>query len=240
MDCNHARLLLHFVRPGSTELEPQDLDSLRQHLADCAACGAAARAEKRFDDVIGRAMHAVPLPLHLRQRVLDRLAKEDPYRRRRRLLAGAAAAAVLLLAAGVSWHVWLRPLPEIEIPISFVEARTPAAVEAWFRDHEGIDMVAPRYGPEGRAFNYELLESLEVAVHQGQPVPRLCFHSVEGGRQVTAAVWVLSERQFSFENLPSSVSGSTMVIGPEGGFVFIVEYSGGSLEPFLRPPLRGA
>ena len=43
MDCEFARQLLIFARPGATELEAADVAALEGHLADCVDCRARSR-----------------------------------------------------------------------------------------------------------------------------------------------------------------------------------------------------
>src|SRR5713226_1144520 len=101
MDCRTARMLLPYAaRPA--ELGPEDTADLSAHLAACADCGALARSEKSFDDAIGRAMIAVPVPDGLLGNINNRLRRS---RRRKHLLRmGTAAAAVFLVT--VTAAVW--------------------------------------------------------------------------------------------------------------------------------------
>src|SRR5262245_58623225 len=103
MDCRTARLLFEVAGPlRPAELEAADAENLERHLSDCAECAAAAQALGREDEVLGRAMSAVPLPPGLRGRLLTRLdAERDMHNRRqtRRWLTMGAAAAVVLIAA---------------------------------------------------------------------------------------------------------------------------------------------
>jgi hypothetical protein len=230
MDCNHARLLLHFVRPGSTELEALDLESLRHHLADCPDCGAGARAEQRFDEAVGRAMHSLAVPQGLRERVLERLAKEAPGRHRRRLLTGLAAA-VLLLAAGVTWLIASHKL-EVQMPEQMVYlASKEAEVETWFAN-QGIRMEVPG------VLNPDLLRSYGIAIHQGRRVARLVYQGrSERGGPAIAEVFVLSDRDFLLDPpQPVSSGGRTAEHLPteQPGFLFLIIHDGGSWTVFKK------
>ena len=83
MDCKTARLLLEYARPNSHELDETEARALEEHLAGCTDCDQQTGAERRADEVIGRAMRAVDVPDQLRSRVLARLAEEQVQRRRR-------------------------------------------------------------------------------------------------------------------------------------------------------------
>src|SRR4051794_242887 len=72
MDCDLARQLLPFARPGGADLEAADRVALDRHFAACPACAAAA-AELAFDAGLAGAMRAVPVPDALRGRLLTRL-----------------------------------------------------------------------------------------------------------------------------------------------------------------------
>src|SRR5438094_788506 len=98
MDCRTARLLLDFARPIPAELEADASRDLEHHLAGCADCDSLARAERRLDEPLGRAMRAVPLPLGLRDRLLARLDAERGAWQRRWMFRSLAAAAALALA----------------------------------------------------------------------------------------------------------------------------------------------
>ena len=71
MECNAVRLLLAFRRPGGpSELAPEDLAAIDQHLAGCPACAANVAQSARFDAAIATAMRTVFIPVNLKARVL--------------------------------------------------------------------------------------------------------------------------------------------------------------------------
>src|SRR4051812_32941707 len=74
MDCNHARRLLDFARPGVSELDAADLIALETHLAECSACATAYRAERRSDERLAAAMQAVPISGTGSSRLMAKLA----------------------------------------------------------------------------------------------------------------------------------------------------------------------
>ena len=91
MDCKTARLLLDFARPLCPELDTADAEALHSHLAECPECGPFAAGERRIDGHFGRAVRDVPVPEHLRDRLVKRLAVERDAWYRRRLLPAAPA-----------------------------------------------------------------------------------------------------------------------------------------------------
>ena len=68
MDCDTARLFLHFCRPGHDDLGGPEAVELEDHLAHCTACHAQALSQRHFDAHLGRAVrHGVvrgPLVVH--------------------------------------------------------------------------------------------------------------------------------------------------------------------------------
>ena len=75
MDCRTAQILLPF-RDRPDELADDERAELEQHLAGCKNCAALARAERSFDDSVGRAMQNVVVPAGLREQIVGRLAIE--------------------------------------------------------------------------------------------------------------------------------------------------------------------
>src|SRR5215510_8882873 len=103
MDCDNARLYLPFVTPGGKDLDGAEAAELHAHLAQCITCNALAMNSNRIDQHLGRAMRAVPIPMGMKGRVLERLAEDRGAVRRRWLKrAGwvAGVAALLLLVWG--------------------------------------------------------------------------------------------------------------------------------------------
>jgi hypothetical protein len=235
MDCNTARQLLVFDRPLASELAPPDAEALRTHLADCGACGRLAQAERTFDDQLGQALRAVPIPEGLRERLLTQLAAERDDWYRGWLLRGTGiAAAVALLTWGL-WS-WLGQKPEPLSPQQvshefFARAGLPPAeLEKSFRD-QGVNMVAP---PQ---FNYHFLTWYTLAEFQNEMVPYLEFRRGDA----FARVFVLSDRQFNLQNvagmLPADSGGfkvemQTFPVGGPPRFAFVIVYSGDSLDAF--------
>src|SRR6516164_810648 len=104
MDCNHARLLLTFSH-DQVKLDARDAQGLQTHLGQCRECDTLFAAERQFDQVVGQAMRAVPVPPSLKERLLAKLTPpRQPWSVQR--LIPAAAAACLLVVLGLSWHLF--------------------------------------------------------------------------------------------------------------------------------------
>jgi hypothetical protein len=108
MDCETARLFLHFDRPGEHDLDGPEADELHAHLEHCSACNSLAQTARRLDQHLGRAMRAAPVPAGLKGRLLERLAADRRLSRRRRVglvakVLGVAACLLLFVWAGWSY-----------------------------------------------------------------------------------------------------------------------------------------
>jgi hypothetical protein len=251
MDCKHARLLLHFTHPRTTELEAGDAAELESHLADCPQCGALAQAERRADNRIGQAMRAVPVPDGLRTRLLAQLDAEREHWYRRRLVraaAGLAAAAAVVLAAWLAISHLRRPVPP-QLPLAgeefFADTAnpSPAKVEEGFWQQYRVRVEAPGNGGDDHSLNYSLLRYYGMAPFQGKSVPMLLF--TRGNDQ--ARVYILSYRDFDLKEAVANrqifVSGCQIEVWPPPSaadvnnprFAYVIIYTGDSLQPF-RPP----
>jgi hypothetical protein len=206
MDCNDARLLLHFARPLSTELEESEAEALATHLNRCADCADRQRAARRLDEHLGRALRDVPIPDGLQNRLKARLNRERDQWYRKRLLTWGAAAAVLFLAVSLGWNA-LRPRPEA-VNLEVVkdqanqEFRTPANVEGWYRERKVV-MKAPTQ------FDYDFLVQCAVVEFQGKRVPMLQFQKGNPGSNDNVAwVYVLTDSQFDLNSLEGKQTSS--------------------------------
>jgi hypothetical protein len=241
MDCKTARLLLEFDRPAADELDGAEHEELQAHIAECPDCGPIARAERRADHEVGKAMRAVEVPADASARLVERLRGERRLHTNRRWLrrgmAAAGIAALLVLGVCLGWQ---RNQP---VPVNLEAAATdslgkhlnpqPSTVENWFRDR-GLEMAAP---PD---FNYALLSYYDVTEYDGKRVPLLLFRS--GNDQ--AVVRVLPAKQFvppDVERFPGS--GCTVVWRSHPSdkrFGYLVVYTGASLDTFLAQAGGGA
>jgi hypothetical protein len=239
MDCQHARLLLEFARPGQHELDTTETEALETHLEDCAECGRIAQAERRVDHVVRQALLNVPVPAGLRDRLMERLVAERDAWYRRWLVRGVglAAAIVLVVWLGQAW--WSSRVPAVDWVAlqNDLEPRDAAQIEAWFRlRHQGI-VTHPD-------LNYKLVAGYGVSLLQGQHVPHLVFFAPAQGADKPAAiahVYVLSDRQFDLETTKSTMGQhyfhQTVLVEkpPEHpDFLFLIITSSKTLEPFKK------
>jgi hypothetical protein len=239
MDCNDARRLLAFARPGVAELDGADLASLETHLAECAACGAAYRIERRYDERLAAAMQAVPVTADGPARLMARLSAARWAWWRNRVLVFAAAAIGAVLLGTIAFSYFGRPtLDPVTVAQSAYEqtgqGRTweeaRSIVDQWLR---GIDLrlSAPA------EWNYKLVAFLERSQFEGlSSVPTIVFTN----GNVAARVYVV--RASAFKNLdaleqPIEAGGCAVFVRRYAelpGWAFIVVTSGGPIEQFLR------
>jgi hypothetical protein len=234
MDCKTARLLLVFCAKAA-ELDPCEAEALDNHLMECSPCAALARAEHQTEQQLGLAMQNVPLPSHLRQRLLLRLQAERKtwYRhlpQRHPRLAGAVAA-MLLLTVGLALYAALRPPRPLDLAdiADKWNAEVTASREQVQKSFEerGFPIVVPA------EFNYQYLASYELQPFAGKMVPHLLF--LRGPNY--AAVYILSSSDFDVRaavEQPREGSGRFTVElrpGPaHANIAYLIKYTGGSLD----------
>lgn len=240
MDCTTARMLATFFGRGGAELAADDATALAAHLAACPACAAAVQQERAFDDRIGQAMLAVPVPANLHAKLLDGLAVQQGAAHRHKFFGAAAlAASVLVVAAGViGWRILHAPTLDLDQVLAQADdsARAPRDhAERLLRD-EGVD-----FDPYNLRFDMMLLSAVGKENLQGQQVPTLYFQNTR--KNSTAKVFVIKKTQFDWNGL----KGQPPVQNHEGfghqvvllehavrdDRAYVVVFTGGSLEPFL-------
>jgi hypothetical protein len=237
MDCRTARLLLEFVRPHATELEADDADGLEAHLCGCPECEALARSEHQLDDHIGHAIRDVPVPLGLRERILDRLGRErqDCYRRwMGRCLRVVAGTAALFLIAYLALQWRGRHLPRLDDPeeickVALAPVLSPSdrqQTSQWFRSRGAVTELPPR-------FDFAYPHVCGFADFKDQQVPHLIFMH----ERTHAEVYILSPRQFDFGKLgadrdfkryvsPSGDAYKVQVWREANGYFYVIVYCG--------------
>jgi hypothetical protein len=238
MDCELARRLLPFARPGGPDLEAADRAALDRHVAGCSACAASAAADGAFDAGLARAMRAVPVPDALLARLNTRLtaARWVVYRRL------AARLLLLLCAFGIAatlWTAWRRPtLDPTAVAMQAYELsgqgkgndEAREAVTNW------LHQIDPRLDAPDE-FNYRLFAFACPSDFQGlSGVPTLVFSRGE------ALCRVYAVREGQFKDLAAfrdavEVGGCT--VEPRRypsirGWVFVVVTSGGPPDEFRR------
>lgn len=241
MDCNHARLLMVLQGRDAHELDADGRAALEVHLEQCADCLAWSSQEGRVDETLGRAIQNVPVPAALPSKILHTLEHQRRPRRGRWI---SAAAACLLVGLSVGGYVWYTERPEltfgtIDRDSGYIALTSAAAVEESFAEH-GMMIVAPRQ------FNYDRYNWSGLVPVKGRHVPRIDFFH-RGDNDAAAAVahvYVIAEDRFDVRELLDAVQSPTpsnnhiiQVLRPIDavGFVYIVVYTGGSLQPFLVP-----
>jgi hypothetical protein len=238
MDCNLARRLLPFARPGGADLDASDRAALGHHLETCPACAAAAVADRAFDGSLARAMRAVPVPDGLSIRLSNRLvaARMAIYRQ---LVIRVLLAACFVVAAGVGWSVWRRPVLDAGqlaqqtydfsgSSRSADDARRTAA--AWLQQFDAR-LAAPA------EFNYRLLSFADRSNFQGLAgVPTLVF----ARNDATMRVYVVSEKSFrGIGEVREDVGDCTVEVRRYDmmpGWLFVIVTSGAPPEAFQQQP----
>lgn len=223
MDCQHARLLTHFVRPGEPLLEPAEMGAFNEHLAACPECRQLAQTQRRADEKIARTVRDVKAPAGLRERIVTRLTYER--RPSRRMVLSLAASVLLLIGGGLTWTLW--PAPQLDL-LALVENKagsSPERVQAWFAD-QGLNITLPQ------KFNYEHLDDYAVVLLQGQPVAKLTFRLRSMGSMsgAVAHVHVVPANWFTIDKDQSH--GVVVEAAGESNNLFLITHSGGALEPF--------
>jgi hypothetical protein len=240
MTCDTARTLLLFYRPGaSDDLAAEDLAALETHLKICSACNSIAKRQIQEDAAIGRAVHNVPIPAGLRERLHAHVAAEASRLWRQTWAMRGVAAAAIIVAALTGWgvHFATRPsLDTVRLALNTEEAfgNPEATLRNWFAT-EGI----PSSLPEDLDFGQ--LTFYGYAGLQGERVPVLELRNQTG----FARIYVLRPRQFKVKDAPEAQSSLVTVRlyrdSPAVGWtVVIVHPTGVGLRPFLRVPRPAA
>jgi hypothetical protein len=231
MDCNTARLLLHFLRPHAQDLGSDEAVELKNHLADCADCRRIQHSEQATDAVLGRAMCDVPIPDGLRDRILVRLAQDRDRSSRRRMLRMAGSIAAAALVAVLCWWYWSGPPVQIDLVELAMQQSpmNPEQVEKAFRQQGAVVQVPAQ-------LNYHFLTHHGFAELHGKRVPVLEFRS----GPAFLRVWLLDRGRFDLDYLAQRGEGPTGRVtyrwwrrSGDGRFGYLVEYSGGRLEDFM-------
>ena len=241
MDCNTARMLITFFGRQGTELAPEDAADLNAHLAGCPGCADAVRFERAFDDRVGKAMLAVPVPTNLKARLLDGVAAQRGawYRQKFYALAGLAAAVVLAIGGVIAYRIQTAPELTAARIVDREDARAQARaayVDQYLRDHG-----RPEFRP-ARPFDMNQLELVGMGDLDGKEVPVLYFMNTP--KNARAKVYVVRDTEFNWKNLPED--GSSQPGGQFGhqvalvrdrsnsGVAYVVVFTGAGLELFLE------
>jgi len=238
MDCNTARLLCTFARPRNPELAADEAAALARHLAECPECQALQTAERAFDDRVGRAVRAVPVPANLQARILQRLGEQRRQVLRRRVVrCGAGLAAAVLLIVG--WAYWPVSLIQLDLYALHDAANLPPSVRVERLKADQSDRLPLKFSRGNLKFefpatlNYLKLTHHGVCELQGHRVP---FMEFKNGKD-TLRVYILDGQRFDLNAMsPTVLSGGVTLdlnVPPGSAFGWLYLYTGGSLEPFL-------
>jgi hypothetical protein len=239
MDCSTARLFLQFQRPNAEDLDGPEARELNEHLAHCTECNALARAERRLDQHLGRAMRAVEVPEGLRAQILRRVAAERSawYRRwfgKATRWVVAAAAVILVLGGGYSW--WhFRPARSI-VPdnVAFdYNVRRPGPDE--------VNRILKSLGRSAAAplrVNYAYLTGqpavVELPDYANVKAVQLVFTDADRGRSNRAVIFVLGDPKLRIEDVESVDRGYKYSLQvytePEASYSYLVLYTGDNWE----------
>jgi hypothetical protein len=238
MDCNLARRLLPFARPGGMDLDAGERSALARHLESCPTCSSAAAADRAFDGSLGVAMRAVQIPGGLAGRLNTNLlaARTAFYRRFAfRILLAAA----IVIGGFVGWSTWRRPVLDASqlaqqtydfsgSSRSGDDARRTAA--AWLKQ-------ADRRLDAPAEFNYRLLSFAGRSDFQGlSGVPTMVF----ARNDATMRVYVVRQNSFKgIGEVREDVGDCTVEVRryeSMPGWAFVIVTSGAPPEAFQQPP----
>jgi hypothetical protein len=239
MDCEVARQLLAFRRPG--ELPPDDLAALDRHLAGCPHCTQLARRQDAFDAAVASAMKAVTPPPGLRDRLLtEALARRGALVRHRVYQTLAIAAGVLLaigLIPGVITLLTRTTLRPDQIAAAYeqsLESPPEQAVRRYLED-EGLPPTLPL------DFDYRLHRRHGPAPLAGRVVPMVRFETVRPGNQQPdfAEVYIVRRWQFNSPDVKDAQNSfvTVKVIDADRGLIYVIVHSI-PLDNFLRPSVQ--
>jgi hypothetical protein len=135
MDCSVARKILSLSCLSTEDVDsPRNLGEALAHARDCSTCSEVLHSQQVFDDRIAGAMHDVPVPAGLKERLLASIqpvlcgsATAPPtQRRRQRLLTRmAACVAAATVAAGIWWMTAMQTRPR-QLDLAVVLTRAAA------------------------------------------------------------------------------------------------------------------
>lgn len=242
MDCDTARDLLAFRRPGGpAELAPTDAAALDQHLADCPACAETAARRTAFDAAVAAAMKAVPVPADLRAAVIERTTAAHARQFRRKVATWAAAVAAVVVAGVLAYGVRRATQPVFDAE-GFAWQQDQAAdapdraVAEWLRQ-QGLPPELPL------PFDFRHYAFHGTQPVNGKNVPVVVFQTSRPNhfRPDTLRVFLIRDGDFRFDGLRDAVSSlfTARILKDdrdENGVVYLALTNAADLTPFLMPP----
>jgi anti-sigma-K factor RskA len=207
-------------------VSPDEERTIRVHISSCDECAAEAQAYLATTERLALTVQPVPLPANFTERVLQRIAREEPEaalvrRRRWRLPALAVLSLVLALVAVIAGYLFVDARGDLALERRVTTAllredalklRGRGAVGAVVPSNDGSVFVAEGLAdiPEERTYQLWLFEG-------DTPVSGGTFE-VDDGRAVL-------ETDKTLENF----SGAAVTVEPEGGS------PGPTTDPVLAP-----
>jgi Putative zinc-finger len=239
VDCNTARMLVTFFGRQGSELAPEDAADLDAHLAGCPKCSELVKFERAFDDRVGKAMLAVPVPAGLKGKLLDgaAAARGGWYREKAYAVAGLAACVLATVVGVVAYQMATAPVLTATEIVAEADDRVPN------RARMVEDVLGKRgltFSPE-RPFDLIQLEKAGIEPFQGRDVPFLYF--VNGAKNARATVYVVRKTDFDWSKLPRDGSSVPSVYGYQVAVLndtrrkdvaYVVVFTGAGLELFLE------
>jgi hypothetical protein len=239
VDCNTARMLATFFGRHGSELAPEDAAALDTHLTACPQCAAQVQFARAFDDRVGTAMLAVPIPAGLKGKLLDGLYAQRGSWYRQKAYAVAAMAACVLVAVGgvIAWQIGTAPQLTQPSLVAHAddEVRNRARVIEEVLGPRGL-----RFEPE-RRFDLNQLEMAGIGRLHGKEVPVLYFVNV--AKNARAKVYVIRDADFAWRNLSQDGSSVPSEFGHQVAVLkdlkrsdvgYVVVFTGAGLELFLE------
>jgi hypothetical protein len=234
VDCENARLLLLFYRPGRTaDLAAEDVAALESHLAGCPDCAARLARGRAADAKLGPAVRAVGVPADLRAGLVEAATARAAAAGRRAILRRVLQAAAVATTLAVAWSGYAAATREPLDAESLVYQNDVLIegggepVRAWLDD--------ARLPPLPEEFNLQLVRRHGDLRLQNRTVPGLLLESADGH---LAWVYYLPPGAFDLRtagNAQSSNTAARLYRDLPGGWAVLVVYTGNDLRRFLRP-----
>ena len=209
MDCNTARMLATFFGRQGPELAPEDAAALDAHLTACPQCAAQVQFERAFDDRVGKAMLAVPIPTGLKGKLLDGVYAQRGswYRQKAYALVGMAACVLVAVGGVIAWQIGTAP----ELSSASIVAQADLDVQNPTQVlNEVLSSRGLQFDPEKR-FDLNQLAKAGVEKFQGKDVPFVLF--VNGAKNAQATVYVVRDADFKWRGLSQSASSVPSMYG---------------------------
>ncbi|HJZ94639.1 MAG TPA: zf-HC2 domain-containing protein [Gemmataceae bacterium] len=240
MDCSTARMLVTFFGRQGSELAPEDAADLDAHLASCPKCAELVRFERAFDDRVAKAMLAVPVPTHLKGKLLDGITAQRAswYREKAWALVGLAAGVLLTIGGVIAWQIKTAPELTVEAVVDHQTeiARNPGATIADVLGERGLE-----FNPE-RPFDLNQFVGAAMGKLKGRTVPVIYFRN--GPKNADATVFVVRDRDFNWKNLPQDGSSAPPSLygfqvalirdARRADVAYVVVFTGPGLDAFLE------